>query len=39
MGNCYDCFSPQPEVETPDPVSEKRVILQRFVAWFILTLS
>lgn len=23
MGNCYDCFSPQPEVETPDPVSEK----------------
>lgn len=22
MGNCLDCLNPQPEVETPDPVSD-----------------
>ncbi|XP_027056089.1 small VCP/p97-interacting protein-like [Pocillopora damicornis] len=24
MGNCYDCFSSQPEVETPDPEIRRR---------------
>lgn len=24
MGNCYDCLSPQPEDETPDPETRRR---------------
>ena len=34
MGNCLDCLSPQPEVETPDPVSifwSKFAVLSKIV--------